>query len=67
MFQKVDIYFETIKYSRVISEDQGKNASHGILVVQDPKCQKYVWDILPSFSFLHTSMHFVNVHLHYSC
>lgn len=45
MFQKVDIYFETIKYSRVISEDQGKNASHGILVVQDPKCQKYGWDI----------------------
>lgn len=67
MFQKVDMYFETIRYSRVLTEDQGKNASYGILVLQDPKHQKYGGDILASYSFLHTSMHFLNVHLHYRC
>lgn len=32
MFQKVDMYFETISYIRVTAEDQGKNASYGILM-----------------------------------
>lgn len=53
MFQKVDVYFETVMYSRVTTEGQGKNASHGI---QDSKRQKYGWDMLPSFSFLCTSL-----------
>lgn len=66
MLQKVDMYFETIRWCRVTSEDQGKNASYGILVLQDLKHQKYGLDILPGFSFFHT-MHFVIVHLHYRC
>lgn len=63
LLEKVNMYYETC----TVSWDW---RSRKECISWDPgtlKRQENDWDVLLSFAFLHTSMHFVNVHLHYRC